>query len=268
MFFAPTLLALTSPHLHNDVRVLCLSSGNADGIGALRTGELVKSCEELGVVEGARGSSCWVEGAEGERKGQGKLELGRVVVVEHPQLQDGMGIFWPTQVIASVLRRVLKQWGTQEAEAGGNVGKGDHQLGEWLPHLLITFDSSGISGHSNHISALSGAKEYTHSLTTETKPRLYTLTSISILRKYASILDFPLTYITSKSGNGHQWVFVNTLEQFQRARRAMTHAHKSQMRWFRWGWIWASRYMVLNHLAEEVHDAGLHEDKRGGEEEL
>lgn len=249
MFFAPTLLALTPPCLRNDVRVLCLSSGNADGLGSIRTNELVKSCEELGVVDAVAA--------------EGRDRLGRVVVMENPQLQDGMGIVWPAQVISSVLHTVLGTWDRQEA----GPGKVD-QLSEWSPHLLITFDSSGISGHSNHISTLSGAKEYIHTLTTETKPRLYTLTSISILRKYTSILDFPLTYIVSKFSSRDQWVFVNTLEQFWRARRAMTHAHKSQMRWFRWGWIWASRYMVLNNLVEEVPDLGLLKDKEGAEEEL
>ena len=29
---------------------------------------------------------------------------------------------------------------------------------------------------------------------------------------------------------------------------AMTRAHVSQMRWFRWGWIGVSRYMVVNDL--------------------
>lgn len=268
MFFAPTLLALTAPLLHNDVRVLCLSSGNADGIGAIRSDELVKSCEGLGVVD-AKGDG-YVDGAIYHvGGGEGKTwRLGRVVVVEHPQLQDGMGLVWPAQVVASVLRIVLGQWSRQEAE-GGNVGAGD-QTGEWSPHLLITFDSSGVSGHSNHISALSGAREYTHALPTQAGPRLYTLTSISTLRKYTSILDFPLTYIVSKiAKGGDHCVFVSTLEQFRKARAAMTNAHKSQMRWFRWGWIWASRYMVLNHLVEEeVHDVGLHKDKGRSEGEL
>jgi N-acetylglucosaminylphosphatidylinositol deacetylase len=36
--------------------------------------------------------------------------------------------------------------------------------------------------------------------------------------------------------------------EMRRAQKAMTVAHKSQMRWFRWGWIGASRYMVVNDL--------------------
>jgi N-acetylglucosaminylphosphatidylinositol deacetylase len=35
------------------------------------------------------------------------------------------------------------------------------------------------------------------------------------------------------------------------AQKAMTQAHQSQMRWFRWGWIGLSRYMVVNDLKLE-----------------
>lgn len=46
-------------------------------------------------------------------------------------------------------------------------------------------------------------------------------------------------------------LLVNTLAQTIIAQKAMTHAHVSQMRWFRWGWIGLSRYMVINDLVLE-----------------
>ena len=49
MFFAPTLLALTAPERANHVKILCLSSGNADGLGEVRKKELVKSAMMLGL---------------------------------------------------------------------------------------------------------------------------------------------------------------------------------------------------------------------------
>lgn len=49
MFFAPTLLALTSPETGNHVKILCLSTGNADGLGETRRRELVKSALLLGL---------------------------------------------------------------------------------------------------------------------------------------------------------------------------------------------------------------------------
>ena len=53
MFFAPTVLALTRPENGNHVKILCLSTGNADGRGEARRRELVKSAMLLGVRRGA-----------------------------------------------------------------------------------------------------------------------------------------------------------------------------------------------------------------------
>lgn len=48
-------------------------------------------------------------------------------------------------------------------------------------------------------------------------------------------------------------LFLSGPKEIQRAREAMWKAHKSQMRWFRWGWIGLSRYMAVNDLVlEEV----------------
>lgn len=52
MFFAPTVLALTRPELGNHVKILCLSSGDAAGLGETRKKELVKSGLVLGLRKG------------------------------------------------------------------------------------------------------------------------------------------------------------------------------------------------------------------------
>jgi N-acetylglucosaminylphosphatidylinositol deacetylase len=49
MFFAPTVLALTRPETGNHVKILCLSTGNADGLGETRKKELIKSAMLLGL---------------------------------------------------------------------------------------------------------------------------------------------------------------------------------------------------------------------------
>lgn len=49
MFFAPTVLALTRPELGNHVKILCLSSGDAEGLGETRKQELVESGLVLGL---------------------------------------------------------------------------------------------------------------------------------------------------------------------------------------------------------------------------
>lgn len=136
---------------------------------------------------------------------------------------------------------------------------------------LITFDGSGISSHPNHISLYHGARTFISTLL-KGKPGwsspidLYTLTSIGLVRKYTSFLDTIPTLAMillrggkarKQSGKGnpgtllHMSALVGGHENYASARRAMTDAHKSQMVWFRWGWILLSRYMVINDLRLE-----------------
>lgn len=51
MFFAPTVLALTRPETGNSVKILCLSTGDADGLGETRKKELKKSGVLLGLKD-------------------------------------------------------------------------------------------------------------------------------------------------------------------------------------------------------------------------
>lgn len=123
-------------------------------------------------------------------------------------------------------------------------------LSEYKPSTIITFDESGVSSHPNHISLLRGAEEYVS--TRESGTRLFTLTSVPIWRKYAFFLDaVVMRWLAGEEEKGaRRVVFVSSLAGYLKARSAMVQAHVSQMRWFRWGWIGFSRYMVVNDLVE------------------
>ena len=54
MFFGPTILALTAAEVNHTVYSLCLSSGDADGLGDVRKKELGASLDVLGVDRGRR----------------------------------------------------------------------------------------------------------------------------------------------------------------------------------------------------------------------
>lgn len=59
MFFAPTLLALLrethgDAKKNSEVHSLCLSNGDADGLGAIREKELEESLDVLGIMKGHR----------------------------------------------------------------------------------------------------------------------------------------------------------------------------------------------------------------------
>lgn len=93
---------------------------------------------------------------------------------------------------------------------------------------------------------------------------LYTLSSINVLRKYVSALDAPLTLLKcvlggnwaardykTEGGTGpRSLMYMSDIRGYRKAQRAMISAHKSQMRWFRWGWIGIGRYMVINDLTK------------------
>lgn len=138
--------------------------------------------------------------------------------------------------------------------------------------ILLTFDSKGISSHPNHISLYHGARSWVGALMADKSSwacpvELYTLTTTNLLRKYMSFLDAPVTMLTGvlgavggkdaskvaggENGPPSRIFFVNDFRQLRKAQRAMTMGHKSQMRWFRWGWIGVGRYMVVNDLKRQ-----------------
>lgn len=127
---------------------------------------------------------------------------------------------------------------------------------------IITFDAHGVSGHPNHKSLHAGAHTFLKALMHrhsgwECPIKLYTLTTTSVFRKYLSLLDAPATIIGAiirKKELGHYpspLLFASSPAAYRTAQKAMTTAHESQMRWFRWGWITLSRYMVINDLKKE-----------------
>ncbi|GAP88812.1 putative N-acetylglucosaminyl-phosphatidylinositol de-N-acetylase [Rosellinia necatrix] len=245
MFFAPTVLALTRPESGNHVKILCLSSGNADGLGDTRRRELVKSAKILGL-----------------RKEED------VFVLDDPDFPDSMTTKWDSERISALLCRAFAP------HLAASKSSARDEAPTAVIDILITFDRSGVSSHPNHISLYHGARSFISTLL-RGKPGwaspvdLYTLTSVGMLRKYAGFLDtfttmgaflFRGAEARRKSQKGNPGTLVNLSnliggrETYGLARRAMTEAHKSQMVWFRWGWIFLSRYMLINDLRLEHVD--------------
>lgn len=227
MFFSPALTRLAAPELGNTVIILCLSSGDADGLGEVRRKELVESALMLGV-----------------------REREHVVVLDDEKLQDGMDEAWDAKYIATILTKFF---------APAIATQSKNQAPKTNIDVLLTFDNHGVSSHPNHIALLSGSKTFlTQTMARhrgwEAPIKLYALKTTNVLRKYGSVLDAPLTMLSavfaSKSLGAYPTplLMVSAPGDVRRAQRAMTEGHKSQMRWFRWGWIGVSRYMVVNDL--------------------
>ncbi|KAK4119605.1 LmbE-like protein [Parathielavia appendiculata] len=235
MFFAPTVMALARPETGNHVKILCLSSGNADGLGETRKRELAKS----GLILGLR-------------------KADDVFVVDKPEFPDSMSTTWDSANISTLLCSAfapnLARSRDSDAAPAASID------------VLITFDAGGVSGHPNHISLYRGAREFAAALVAG-KPGwappvdLYTLTSVPLARKYTAFLDVLATLASwaigaDKTDKQHPGglVFLSGLAgqgSIMTAWKAMVSAHKSQMVWFRYGWISLSRYMYMNDLRLE-----------------
>jgi N-acetylglucosaminylphosphatidylinositol deacetylase len=128
--------------------------------------------------------------------------------------------------------------------------------------VILTFDRHGISSHPNHRSLYHGAVAFLreisrHTAGWEPPVKVYTLTTVNILRKYLAILDAPASVLSvmfsrREAGPAPSPLFsVSSVADYRRAQTAMTTAHQSQMAWFRWGWIGCSRYMFINVLKKQ-----------------
>jgi N-acetylglucosaminylphosphatidylinositol deacetylase len=169
---------------------------------------------------------------------------------------DSMTSTWDKTKIASLLSSAFAPNLTNPMKTKGN------QQPTATIDVLVTFDESGVSGHPNHISLFYGARHFIASLI-HNRPGwncpvdLYTLKSINIVRKYSSFLDALLSLVvmalSKKQMGAHPspLLFMSGPQEVRTAQKAMKTAHNSQMRWFRWGWIGLSRYMVVNDLKLE-----------------
>ncbi|KAK2804246.1 N-acetylglucosaminyl-phosphatidylinositol de-N-acetylase [Onygenales sp. PD_10] len=247
MFFAPTLLAMTRPELGNHLKILCLSSGDADGLGEIRKKELVASGLRLGL----------------------RNESDVFVIDDPTRFPDSMTTTWSASSISSLLASAFIP---DPSSAAPSSSSQDKNAPRATIDILVTFDKTGVSNHPNHRSLYHGARAFLQLLMKGKSGyacpvTLYTLSTTSIFRKYIGVLDAPVSMVKGLVGamvfdgstrerrvRGQQPVrllFVSSVADWVRAMGAMVRAHKSQMVWFRWGWISVGRYMVVNDLRRE-----------------
>ncbi|KAF7720246.1 Uncharacterized protein PECH_003361 [Penicillium ucsense] len=247
MFFSPTVLALTKPGLGNHLKILCLSTGDADGLGETRRKELEKSALLLGV-----------------------RDRSDVFVLDDPaRFPDSMSTTWAAEHITSLLASAFSP--DLAAALNGTTKKNVQKAPTATIDVLLTFDQHGVSNHPNHRSLYHGAVRFLKTMMTDKEGfdcpvTLYTLTSTSMLRKYIGVLDAPYSMVTGflgtvfgkgdarkarAAGTPRRLMFVSSVGDWLTAQSAMVRGHQSQMVWFRWGWITIGRYMTVNDLKRE-----------------
>ncbi|VUC23621.1 unnamed protein product, partial [Clonostachys rosea] len=272
MFFSPTVLGLTRPETGNHVKILCLSTEgmfvavsssivrNADGLGETRKKELVKSGMLLGI---RNEDDIFVFDNQYDliqprvyRRWFSRASPTTEIKTGLPRLDNTK---WDHQKISALLcsavaPNLARQRASPDTAPTSSIG------------VLTTFDNSGISSHPNHISLL--WRPWLHIRLCQGKIEfpcpvdLHTLTSVNFFRKYSGIGDSLMTMLTwaigPKTGDEDypkSLVLMNSLSREGASRgtacKTMTEAHKSQMVWFRYGWIYLSGYMMINELRLE-----------------
>eukprot|EP01137_Pigoraptor_chileana_P000708 Opistho-2@37306 len=209
LFFAPSILRLASDG--RNVHVLCLSTGDYEGLGSIRRQELFKSCKCLGIDES------------------------RVEIINDDALPDNPKVEWSTTRIATHIaayidRQKSRLDATTDAQSTGGIA------------VILSFDDSGVSGHPNHISVHRAIAEMARCRRLE-GIRTLALETTNVVRKYISVVDVAFSHLLCET------TASSSYSQYTRAVRAMR-AHASQFVWYRRLYVLFSRYMWVNTLRE------------------
>ncbi|KAG9281685.1 N-acetylglucosaminyl-phosphatidylinositol de-N-acetylase [Astyanax mexicanus] len=147
------------------------------------------------------------------------IPASHVTVVENKELPDDPKAEWSTALTSMLIHKHIKT----------------HSI-----NMVLTFDEGGVSGHTNHIAIYRAVSHLASSRRIPEGCQVLTLRTISILRKYLSILELPISWMLSSSA-----CCVVGAEEYRIAKEAML-CHRSQLLWFRRLYILFSRYMFIN----------------------
>uniref|UniRef100_A0A673B8M6 N-acetylglucosaminylphosphatidylinositol deacetylase n=1 Tax=Sphaeramia orbicularis TaxID=375764 RepID=A0A673B8M6_9TELE len=209
MFFGPSIIRLTEEKA--EVHLLCLSEGNYYNQGSQRREELLNSCSLLGIPQS------------------------RVTLDPGSLIWNWNSLFYAHSLLLVLLSLLLLLFLFLRL-----------LLSLLLLFLLLlffffqvlTFDSAGVSGHSNHVSIFKAVSHLASSGHVPDDCCLLSLDTVGLFRKYVSVLDLPLSWTLSSS----LCVFNVSLLSFQDAMLC----HRSQLLWFRHLYMVFSRYMFVN----------------------
>ena len=163
MFFVPTIRALVderlrkqqqlkhqhnSPHGNYVVWILCLTTGNYDGLGLVRRDELIQVAYGPNTILGCDKVIFLDDESENDKKNDEQLLL--LLPQDHPTKR------WNKEYVSSKIEETLIQhikMQEQEEESEQQQVQ-EEEIDEKMPShrrvVLITFDELGVSGHVNH----------------------------------------------------------------------------------------------------------------------
>ncbi|CAF2358418.1 unnamed protein product [Rotaria sp. Silwood2] len=168
----------------------------------------------------------------------------RCISLDLSNIQDNPKVWWSEQQLIPMINEYIDKWSTD---------------------ILVSFDRKGISGHINHQAVASAVRLLTQTNNNTMIKMSYELKSVSVLRKYSSLFDFYLIFISFiprllrsllsylipctliSSPDLSRMLLINTPNDYMVSRNAFA-SHKSQYSWDRYIYLIASRYMFINEL--------------------
>ncbi|KAG9153629.1 hypothetical protein Leryth_008562 [Lithospermum erythrorhizon] len=149
-----------------------------------------------------------------------------VKVLDHPDLQDGFGSTWNSDVLAKIISKEIDMQSID---------------------LIITFDNYGVSGHCNHRDVHQGVIRSLHEESMR-NVEVWELVSTNILRKYSGAIDIWLSIFFAKYQGHPDFQLKCLLNENPRKTYAAMAQHKSQWIWFRKLFVAFSSYTYVNTL--------------------
>mmetsp|Transcript_15133 Transcript_15133/g.22323 ORF Transcript_15133/g.22323 Transcript_15133/m.22323 type:complete len:303 (-) Transcript_15133:153-1061(-) len=195
MFFYPTIhhilqtTTCTTSHKSN-VHLMCLSTGNYDKLGTIRSKELMIAASLLGLCSD------------------------NVYVMDDARFQDGPKEIWSSEILSGVIEDCIQTRILRRSQPPDNTTDNADVVVR-----IITFDQYGISGHRNHIDTYAGVRhlvQRTNSSFSRRKRQQqqqqqqasggnaktwnvhiqgWELITVGMLRKYCILLDFVIVNV-------------------------------------------------------------------------
>lgn len=146
--------------------------------------------------------------------GKGNTKLGA-------DIKDGQTMDWPADTVAEVVEHHRERWGV---------------------NTIVTFDSQGVSGHTNHKHTYRGV--VAHRAVTKLRIDYYHLHTAPLAVKYSSWLA-ALYYSVFSEPNSALFINKDAEIVWDSMR-----AHHSQLVWFRRLYLFFSSYVYVNQLTK------------------
>ena len=211
MFFGPIIRYLSSFKNHR-VHILCLTTGNYYGLGETRREEMKASCTHL-VLTGLKSKN-----------------LDNIEIIEEPALPDHPTNEWDEDLCSQIVLNYIRK----------------HRI-----EIVVSFDEYGISSHLNHCTLNKILKKVKQNNSELEGVKFFKLKTVNLFRKYMFLFDLLTTFVLRLffKNAKESLIAVNSYGDFMVTIKSMM-KHKSQLVWFRWLYIFTSRYMFINNIEE------------------